>query len=78
VATINFSVPDDIKEAFQETFAKENRSAIIARLMQEAVEERKRQERRAAAINALLDLGEKKGRSISEREIARARRAGRP
>ena len=49
MATVNFSVPDEIKEAFQETFAKENRSAIIARLMKEAVEDRKRQERQAAA-----------------------------
>jgi metal-responsive CopG/Arc/MetJ family transcriptional regulator len=78
VSTVNFSVPEEIKKAFQETFSKENRSAIIARLMQEAVEDRKRQERRAAAIEALLDLGEKKGRSLSDREIARARRAGRP
>ncbi|MFL6201377.1 MAG: hypothetical protein ACJ76J_19575 [Thermoanaerobaculia bacterium] len=56
MATVSFSVPEEIKKAFQETFAKENRSAIIARLMQEAVEDRKRQER-AAAIDALLDLG---------------------
>jgi hypothetical protein len=78
MATVNFSVPEEIKKAFQETFSKENRSAIIARLMQEAVEDRKRQERRAAAIDALLDLGERRGRSVSDREIARARRAGRP
>lgn len=77
MATIKFSVPDEIKEAFQETFAKENRSAIIARLMQEAVEERKRQEQRAAAIDALLDL-RRKQRPASDQEIARARRAGRP
>jgi metal-responsive CopG/Arc/MetJ family transcriptional regulator len=78
MATVNFSVPEEIKKAFQETFSKENRSAIIARLMQEAVEDRKRQERRAAAIDALLDLGERRGRSVSDREISRARRAGRP
>ena len=77
MATIKFSVPDEIKEAFQETFAKENRSAIIARLMQEAVEERKKQEQRAAAIDALLDL-RRKQRPASDQEIARARRAGRP
>lgn len=77
MATVNFSVPDEIKKAFQETFAKENRSAVIARLMQEAVEERKRQQRRAAAIDALLDL--RKGqRPVSTAEAARARREGRP
>jgi metal-responsive CopG/Arc/MetJ family transcriptional regulator len=78
MATVNFSVPEEIKQAFQETFAKENRSAIIARLMQDAVEDRKRQERRAAAIDALLELGERKGLALSDREISRARRAGRP
>ena len=76
MATVNFSVPDEIKEAFQETFAGENRSAIIARLMKEAVEDRKRQERQAAAIDALLEL-RRKQRPASEEEIARARRAGR-
>ena len=78
MATVNFSVPEEIKKAFQEAFAKENRSAIIARLMQEAVEDRKRQERRAAAIDALLELGQRKGRALSDTEISRARRAGRP
>jgi metal-responsive CopG/Arc/MetJ family transcriptional regulator len=77
MATVNFSVPEDIKEAFQQTFANENRSAIIARLMQEAVEDRKRQERQAAAIDAILEL-RRKQRPASDEEIARARRAGRP
>jgi len=77
MATINFSVPDEIKKAFQETFANENRRAIIARLMKEAVENRQRQERRAAAIDALLDL-RRKQRPASDKEIAQARRAGRP
>lgn len=77
MATVNFSIPDEIKEAFQETFANENRSAIIARLMKEAVEDRKRQERQAAAIDALLDL-RRKQRPASDKEIAGARRAGRP
>jgi metal-responsive CopG/Arc/MetJ family transcriptional regulator len=77
VATVNFSVPDEIKEAFQQTFAHENRSAIIARLMQEAVEERRRQQRRATAIEALLDLRQRQ-RPVTDEEIAQARRAGRP
>ena len=77
MATVNFSVPDEIKEAFQEAFANENRSAIIARLMQEAVEDRRRQQRRAVAIDALLDV-RRKATPVSDKEIARARRAGRP
>lgn len=77
MATVNFSVPEDIKRAFQETFADENRSAVIARLMQQAVEDKKRQQRRAAAIEALLDLRGKQ-RPVSDKAIARARRADRP
>jgi predicted transcriptional regulator len=77
MATLSFSVPDEIRKAFQETFANENQSAIIARLMMEAVEDRKRQERQAAAIDALLDL-RREERPTSDKEIARARRAGRP
>lgn len=77
MATVNFSVPEEIKEAFQKAFANENRSAIIARMMQEAVEERTRQQRRAAAIDALLDLRSRQ-RPVSSKEIDKARRAGRP
>jgi hypothetical protein len=77
MATVNFSVPEEIKAAFQETFANENRSAIIARLMQEAVEERRRRQRRSVAIDALLDL-RRRQRPVSKQQIAEARRAGRP
>lgn len=77
MSTVNFSVPEEIKEAFQRTFAKENRSAIIARLMQEAVEQRQREQRRAAAIDAILELRRRQA-PVSNAEIAEARRAGRP
>jgi hypothetical protein len=45
--------------------------------MQQAVEEKRRQQRRAAAIDALLDL-RRQQRPVSDAEIARARKAGRP
>jgi predicted transcriptional regulator len=77
MATVNFSVPDDVKEAFQQEFRNENKSAVIARLMEQAVEEKRRQQRRTAAIEALLDL-RRKQRPVSDAEIARARQAGRP
>jgi predicted transcriptional regulator len=56
VATVTFKVPDEIKEAFERTFANENRSAIIARLMKEAVEDRKRHDQWAAAIDSVFDV----------------------
>jgi hypothetical protein len=77
MATVNFSVPEEIKEAFQEAFANENKSAVIARLMQRAVEEKKRDLTRAAAIDKLLEL--RRGqRPVSATEIARTRQADRP
>lgn len=56
MATINFSVPEDLKREFQETFRDENKSAIIADLMRRALEEHRRKARRSRAIDALLDL----------------------
>lgn len=75
MATVNFSVPEEIKREFQETFRGENKSAVIARLMHEAVEARRRQERRAAALDALLDLRRRQA-PVSDREIAKARKLG--
>jgi hypothetical protein len=77
MATVNFSVPDEVKRAFNKTFAGENKSGVLTQLMRQAIEERKRQQRRAAAIDALLEL-RKRVRPASDREIRKARRAGRP
>ena len=33
MATMNFSIPDDIREAFNREFSAQNKSALIARLM---------------------------------------------
>jgi predicted transcriptional regulator len=77
MATVNFSVPDEVKREFQEIFAHENKSAVITRLMKQAIEERKRQHTRAAAIEALLKL-RKRQRPVSDEEVWRARQVGRP
>lgn len=77
MATVNFSVPEDVKRAFNRAFAGENKSSVVARLMRQAVEERRRQRRRAAAVDALLRL-RRRLRPVSDREIREARRAGRP
>lgn len=54
MGTVNFSVPDDVKDAFNEAFAGQNKSAIIADLMREAVERAQRRQRSHAAIDRLL------------------------
>jgi len=40
IATGDFSVPDDVKERFNKAFPRQNKSRIIADLMNRAVEER--------------------------------------
>ncbi len=44
MANMKFNVPDHIKKAFEEAIAEDDRNATISRLMQEAVEERRRQQ----------------------------------
>ena len=56
MATVNFSVPDDVKDAFNKAFKGENKSAILTRLMRDAVDECNRKKRRLAAISAILRL----------------------
>ena len=77
MATVNFSVPDEVKEAFNQTFSASNKSAIIARLMMEAVEEERRRKRRARAVDALLEL-RGRARAADEDTLRRAREEGRP
>jgi hypothetical protein len=77
MATVNFSVPEEVKREFNAAFAGENKSAVIARLMQQAVAERRREARRSDAIEALFDLRREQAPASAE-EVARARAAGRP
>jgi metal-responsive CopG/Arc/MetJ family transcriptional regulator len=56
MATVNFSVPDDVKEAFNEAYKGQNKSAIIAELMREAVERAERKQRHRDACANILAL----------------------
>ena len=77
MATVNFSVPSDVKEAFDKVFARQNKSAVLTELMRQAVEERRRRQRRARAVDKLLAL-RKRVRPVADRDIRAARRRGRP
>lgn len=77
MATVNFSVPDDVKDAFNEAFKGRNKSAVIADLMREAVERVRRREQSRVAIGRILER--RGGRPVlSDEEIRRARHDGRP
>jgi len=77
MATVNFSVPEDVKEAFNRTFATQNKSAIIAAWMRKAVEEAQRQKRREEAFR-LLTARRGKRPTVTDEEIRAAREEGRP
>lgn len=77
MATVNFSVPQEVKEAFDKTFAGRNKSAVLTELMRRAVEEQQRHQRRAVVIEKLLAL-RKRTRPASDAAIRAARRRGRP
>ena len=77
MATVNFSVPEDVKDAFNEAFKGRNKSAVIAGLMREAVERVRRSERSREAVERILDR--RRGRpALSDEEIRSTRHAGRP
>ena len=77
MATVNFSVPEEVKKAFNDAFADQNRSAVLTRLMRQAVAELRRAQRRATAVDAMLRL-RRRQRPVTDRELRRARRVGRP
>ncbi|TPW18430.1 MAG: hypothetical protein FD130_248 [Halothiobacillaceae bacterium] len=74
MATVNFSVPDEVKQLFNASFEGKNKSAVIAELMLQAVKNQKEQEKRAAAIERLLARRKNK-KPVTTKEIAVAREA---
>ena len=77
MATVNFSVPDEVKDRFNRAFAGQNKSQIIAELMMRAVEEQALKKRRARAIDALLRRRGSRPPASAE-QIRKARSEGRP
>lgn len=51
MAKMSFTVPESIKQEFWTTFACENKSAIITRMMRQAIEERRRNEQQSGATD---------------------------
>jgi hypothetical protein len=77
MATMNFSIPDDLKEAFNTAFEGENKSAVVASLMRRAIEERERSRRSADLVERLRRI-RARSRPVSDEEIRRIRHEGRP
>jgi len=77
MSTVNFSVPEEVKQVFNETFQGQNKSAIIADLMLEAVEQARGRQRGHEAIARILER-RKHAPIVTEEEIQSAREDGRP
>lgn len=54
MGTVNFSIPDDVKDAFNAVFEGQNKSAIVTQLMREAVERAELKQRSRSAITRIL------------------------
>ncbi len=77
MATVNFSVPDDVKIAFDRTFGDQNKSAIIADLMRKAVADANRRKQREEIFRKLTQRRSQRP-SLSGQQARAARTAGRP
>lgn len=77
MSTVNFSVPEDVKEAFNTTFASQNKSAVIADLMREAVERAQSQQRGKDAFQRIL-ARRQYAPGVTEAQFRAAREEGRP
>ncbi len=77
MATMNFSIPDEIRDAFNREFSAQNKSAVIARLMQQAIAEAEQQRRRQAAFEQLTAARVERP-AMTDTTTRAVREAGRP
>ena len=77
MSTVNSSVPEQVKQVFNDVFMGQNKSAIIARLMQEAVERKQRKRQEQEAYRSILKR-RKNAPVINEEQLRTAREHGRP
>jgi hypothetical protein len=72
MGTMNFSIPDDVKDKFNKAFDGQNKSAVITRLIVHAIEEEERNRRSAGFVERLRQI-RARGRPVTADEIRRAR-----
>jgi hypothetical protein len=77
MATMNFSIPDDIRERFNETFEGRDKSALVADLVQQAVETEQRRRADLALVERMRTFHARNERTYTGAEMRAAREAGR-
>ncbi|MCK6424275.1 MAG: hypothetical protein L6Q75_04200 [Burkholderiaceae bacterium] len=77
MSTMNFSVPEDVKQAFNAAFEGQNKSAVVTALLREAIARANAQERQRQAYQRIL-ANRATAPVVSDEEILRLRNDGRP
>jgi metal-responsive CopG/Arc/MetJ family transcriptional regulator len=77
MATVIFSIPDEIKAEFDRVFDGHDRSALIADLMQRAIADETRRARREKLFHSLTQR-RKERPAASNEQIHATRTSGRP
>ena len=77
MAIMNFSIPDEVKAAFDKAFSGQNKSAIVAEFMRRAVRESEQRRRREQLFRQLSRRRQQR-RGASSGEVRAARAIGRP
>lgn len=72
MASLNFSVPDEVSEAFNQAFKNMDRDEVVANLMRKAVDEMQQQTRRQEAFQLLTERRASRP-CLSDDEIRKAR-----
>ena len=73
MATVNFSIPEKVKEEFNHFYANENKSGVLTRLIQQAIDDKKKLLQRKQAMAAILEI-RKELKPLKKGELEAARR----
>ena len=76
MSTVNFSVPEDVKQAFNAMFEGQNKSAVIADLMREAVDRAQRRQLHRSAVDRIF-ADRATAPQVTEAQFRAAREEGR-
>jgi hypothetical protein len=73
MATVSFSIPDDVRDRFDKVFAGHNKNAVITTLMLNAIQEEERR-RRSLSLVERLRLVPGRSSLIADEDDGRMRR----
>lgn len=72
MSTMNFSIPDDVKERFNQVFAHTNKSAVVTRLIETAIAQAECKRQSDEAVKRIMQ-SRQSAPSITSVEILRIR-----